>query len=102
MKNSWSNTQRVPPGPHGQGQASGLAVPHRLLPAGLAWFPPPRHGEEHRIGERRPGQITVAVLPAEQQRAEPVGLARGGHDDLLAGAEQDPQRLTVTVSTRYR
>ena len=26
--------QRVPPGPHGQGQASDLAVPHRLLAAG--------------------------------------------------------------------
>jgi len=94
--------QRLTPRPQGQSEASDLAVPHRLLAAGLWWFPSPRHGEEHGIGERRTSQITLGVFPAEQQRAEPVGLGGGDHGDLVAGAEQDPQRLTVAIGTRYR
>ena len=88
------------PRPYGVSQASDLAVPHRLPPAGLWWFPSSRHGKEHRIGERRPGQITLGVPAAQQQRAEPVDLAGGGHTDLVASAEQDPQRLTIAIGPR--
>jgi hypothetical protein len=92
--------QRVTPCPHGKSQASDLAVPHRLFAAGLAWLPAPRHGQEHRIGERRPSQVTLAILPAQQKRTEPVGLRGGCHAELVTSGEQNPQRLTVTVSTR--
>jgi hypothetical protein len=44
-------------------QASDVAVPHRLFAAGLWWFPSSHQGEEDGIGERRTGQITVAVPP---------------------------------------
>lgn len=60
--------------PHGESQTSDFAAPHRLLAAGLPRFPPPRHGGEHRIGERRTSQITLAVLSAQQQRTKPAGL----------------------------
>jgi hypothetical protein len=58
-------------------------VPHRLLAAGVWWFPSPRHGEEHGIGKRRTSQITLGVRAARQQRAEPVG----DHAEFLAGAQ---------------
>ena len=94
--------QRVSPRSYGEGQTSDLAVPHRLLAAGLRWFPAPHHGEEHRIGERGTSQITLAVAAAQQQRTEPVGLGGRGHGELVTGGEQDPQRLTVTIGTRDR
>ena len=73
-----------------------------MKPAGLWWFPSPHHGEEHGIGQRRTSQITLGVRAAQQKRAEPVGLDGDDHAELVAGAEHDPQRLTVTVSTGYR
>jgi hypothetical protein len=83
-------------------QASDLAVPNRLLAAGLWWFPPPRHAGEHGIGERRTSHLTVGVPAAQQQRAEPVGLGGGDHGELVAGAERDPQRLAVAVGSGYQ
>jgi hypothetical protein len=82
-------------------QASDLAVPHRLFAGGLWWFTSPHRGEEHGIGERGTGQISLGVPAAQQQRADPVGLGGGDHGEFVAGAEQDPQRLTVAVGTRY-
>jgi len=76
-------------------------VPHRLLAAGLWWFPSPHHGQEHGIGERGTSQITFGVPTAQQQRTEPVGLGGGDHGEFVAGAEQDPQRLTVAIGTGY-
>ena len=75
-------------------------MPHRLLAAGLWWFPSPHHSEEHGISERRTSQITLGVPAAQQQRAEPVGLGGGDHGEFVAGAEQDPQRFAVTVGSR--
>jgi hypothetical protein len=80
--------QRLTPRPHGEGQAPDLAVPCRLLAAGLPWFAPPRHGDEHGIGERDARQIALGVVAAEQKRAEPVGLGDAHHGELVAGAEQ--------------
>ena len=44
--------------------------------------------------------VAVGVVAAQQQRAQPVGLCGAGGGELLAGAQQDPQRLAVAVRAR--
>ena len=60
-------------------------------------------------GPGRPGAVSVSaprarlavgVVAGQQQGAEPVGLRGAGGGELLAGAEQDPQRLAVAVGAR--
>jgi hypothetical protein len=46
--------------------------------------------------------LALGVVAAQQQCAKSVGLGGGGHGELVAGAEQDPQRLTVAVGSRHR
>jgi hypothetical protein len=81
--------------------ARDLAMTYRLLVAGMAALPTTCHGNEHQVGERDPSRITIGVLATEEQRTEPVGLCGAGHGELVAGTEQDPQRLTVAMSARF-
>jgi hypothetical protein len=81
----------------GTSQASNLAVPDGLFAAGLRCWAPPRHGYQDGIGQRRTSQIPLRVVPAQQQRTEPVDLGGGDHGELLTRTKQDPQRLAITI-----
>ena len=85
--------------PDGTSQVSNFAVPGGLFAAGLWCWAAPRHGYQDGIGQRCTREIPLGVVPAQQQRTEPVELGGGDHGELLTGTKQDPQRLAITIGT---
>ena len=59
----------------GNGQSPNLGVAHRLLAAGITWCPSPGQARQDGVRERVAGELVVGVFTAEQQRAQPIGLA---------------------------
>ena len=85
--------------PDRQRQSSGLGPADLLLPTVQA-AAPPRDRLQMRVGHRAPAQLPVGVVTGEQQRPQPVDLLRPGDRHFPPGAEQDPQRLPITVAAR--
>ncbi len=88
---------------YGQRESADLTVSHRLLTSGAGAGPSVGQLGQLGVGQDASGQIAVGVVvAAEQQRAQPVGLRGGGDGQVVAGAEQDPQRLAVAIDPRCR
>jgi hypothetical protein len=64
-------------------------------------FPPGQSGKG-RLAQGPAGGPAVGVVPGQQQGTQPVGLRGGGCGDLLAGNQQDTQRLPVAVGAQRR
>ena len=58
----------------GHGEAADLGVPYGLLTGGLAGRSASGQDRQAGVGERASGELAVAVVAAQQQRAQPVGL----------------------------
>ncbi len=80
-------------------EPAALGVPDGLLAAGISGLPA---GEscERRGGEAAASEVTIGVVPAGQERAQPVGPRGAGDGEVVAGTGQDPQRLAIAVDAR--
>ena len=85
----------------GDGQAADLVVAHGLGAAGVAGQAAAGQVGQGVLGERAAGEFAVGAgvvaVAVAQQRAQPVGLRGTAHGQIVACAEQDPQRFAVSV-----
>jgi hypothetical protein len=82
---------------HGQGETTDLSVAHGLLTAGVAGHSASGQAGENGLGECAAGEVAIVVVAVAQQSTEPIDLRGGGHGELVAGTEQDPQCFSVPV-----
>jgi len=83
----------------GEGEPADLGTPDRVFAGLVLAAAAAGDGSQPVRRERAARQRPVSVAAGEQQRAQSIDAPRLGRGEVPASAEQDAQRLAVTVGT---